>query len=101
MNSPAPLDAVCIKQNVTVREMMEMYDNEDSVVEKIELEPTEASRNTSEETPDTMTTLNSLSQFASDAQDITEDIALLNALRIVQERVNGLKDARSYRQDKQ
>ena len=47
-----------------VGEMMEMYDKEDSIIEEIELEPTEASQNTSEETPDTMTTLNSLSQFS-------------------------------------
>ena len=98
LNSPAPLDAVCIKQNLTVGEMM--YDNENSVVEDIVLEPTEASRNTSEEAPDTMRTLNSLTQFASDAQGITEDIALLRALRAVLELVNALKDAKTYTQDK-
>ena len=100
LNSPAPLDAVCIKQNLTVGEMMKMYDHEDSVVEEIELEPTEASQNTSEEAPDTMTTLNSLSQFASDAQGITEDIPLLKALCVILELVNALKDAKTYTQDK-
>ena len=100
LNNPAPLDAVCIKQNVTVGERMEIYDCEDSVVEEIELEQTEVSRNTSKRAPGTMTTLNSLSQFASDAQDITEDVSLLNGLRVVQERVNTLKDAKSYTQDK-
>ena len=100
LNSPAPQDAECIKQNVTVGEMMEVYDNEDSVLERIELEPTEASRNTSEEALERMTTLNSLSQFASDAQGITEDEALLNALHVVQERVNAIKDAKSYTEDK-
>lgn len=43
----------------------------------------EASQNTSEEAFDTITTLNPLSQFGSDAKGITEGEALINAVIIV------------------
>lgn len=40
-NSPTTLDVASIKQNVIVREVMDTYDNEDSMVEESESEPIE------------------------------------------------------------
>ena len=51
------------RQNVTVGESIYMYDNNDFVVEEGESESMKASQTTSDEVPDTITTLNSLSQL--------------------------------------
>ena len=80
--------------------MMYMYAKEEPMVEERESEPMEASQNTSKEASGTITTLNSLSQVATDAQGVTEDEALINARRIAQERVSTLKDAHCYALDK-
>ena len=100
LNSPAPFDEDSTKQNVTVGDMMDMYDNEDSIVHATESEPVDASQNTAEEVADTLTTLNSLSQVASDAKGITEDEAHIRALRIVQERVSALENSHDNALDK-
>ena len=62
-NSPVPFDAVPTRQNVTVGESMYMYDNDDFMVEEEESESIKASQTISDEVPDTVTTLNSLSQL--------------------------------------
>ena len=80
--------------------MMYMYPKEEPMVEESESEPMEASQNACKEASGTITTLNSLSQVATEAQGVTEDEALINARRIAQERVSTLKDAHSYALDK-
>ena len=77
-----------------------MYNSKDSMMEEKESAPIKASKNTSEGTPDTITTLNSLYQLASDAKGITEDETLINAHPIVLERIIAVKDAHSHAPDK-
>ena len=87
LNSPAPDDNVSAKSHITVNEMMELYENEaqqNAGVEEINSHP-------SLESVDTLPTLNTLSQAASEAIDVTNDELLRDALRVVEERINILK----------
>ena len=78
-----------MKQGVGINDLMQWYNSEDRTVQF------EANVNDAEsaERCIAIPALQSLSQAASDALDVTEDVALREALRIAEERIGTLRDS--------
>ena len=93
LSSPALYDTLTNKGNVTVTDMMDMCDAEDQLHDTFQSQPIDASESASNDAEDPLSKLNSLSQAASDAKNVTKDQELINALRIVEERISALKYA--------